>query len=590
MHKRKFIIALGFLLTSFIPIELISQPSVSPTKKNLSKEFSELAMEYENKLLQHNPELGMFWGRKDIILDKFMDYSLKEVMSWERQENDFLIALRHLEVKPAPGTPEYYTYNLLKETLENKKASRQCKLELWNVNPAFGWHNNMVIVAQRQPVGTPTYRQLALKRWRTFEQVVNAQIKNLKIGLREGYTAPKPAVDRVIAQLKMMVSADATQSPFFDFAKRDGDERFKDQVKDIIYDTINPSLQRYIHFLEHDYRPYAREAIGVSALPSGVTCYQAKIKEETTLNMSPQQIHDFGLEYMNKLAAEVAEIGQRKYGNTDMATIFHLAKIESENYFASEQDIINYNVAALERVKLKAPLWFGLIPKAQGTLKPYPPHRAQTGASGEYYPPSEDGDTPGVFFINTYQPEKRSRIDQEATLFHELIPGHHFQVATLYENKDIPKVNRYLLNSGYGEGWALYTERLADEMGLYVDDISRLGMLSNEALRAARLVVDTGIHVLHWRREEAVEYLIKHTALNANIIEGEVDRYIMSPGQATAYMLGKAEIESLRALAKERLGERFDIKQFHHQVLKNGFISLSLLREHINRWLENMPS
>lgn len=247
---------------------------------------------------------------------------------------------------------------------------------------------------------------------------------------------------------------------------------------------------------------------------------------------------------------------------------------------------MDYNVAALERAKAKVSNWFDLRPKAEGILRPYPAHRAKTGASGEYHPPNEEGTEPGVFYINTYEPEKRSRIDQEATLFHELIPGHHFQIALLYENKTIPTLNRYLFNAGFGEGWALYVERLADEMQLYQDDISRLGMLSNETPRAARLVVDTGIHAFHWSREKAVAYLKQHTALSENIIEGEVDRYIMMPGQATAYMLGKYEIESLRQLAKEQLGGRFDIRQFHNQVLKNGVVSLPLLRTQIESWLE----
>ena len=232
------------------------------------------------------------------------------------------------------------------------------------------------------------------------------------------------------------------------------------------------------------------------------------------------------------------------------------------------------------------PAWFNQIPKSEGTIRPYPEYRAKTGASGEYYPPNDDGTEPGIFYINTFDPKNRDRIDQEATLFHELIPGHHFQIALHYENHALPTVTRYLFNSGFGEGWALYVERLADEMGLYSDDISRLGMLSNEALRSARLVVDTGIHAFQWKREQAVTYLKKHTALSDNIIEGEVDRYIMMPGQATAYMLGKNTIVELRTKAKHQLGSHFDIREFHDQVLKNGTITLPMLQNQMNAWLQ----
>lgn len=195
-----------------------------------------------------------------------------------------------------------------------------------------------------------------------------------------------------------------------------------------------------------------------------------------------------------------------------------------------------------------------------------------------------------MFYINTFEPQKRNRIDQEATLFHELIPGHHFQIALTYENKGLPSLNKYLWNSGYGEGWALYVERLADEMGLYEDDISKLGMLSNEILRAARLVVDTGIHTMGWSREKAIHFLVSHTSLSKAIIEAEVDRYIMLPAQATSYMLGKTEIENLRDLAKKQLKDRFDIRAFHNQVLKNGSVSLPVLKILIENWLREQLS
>lgn len=555
-------------------------------EKKMSQQFADLANDYEKSLFDYSPEIGLFWGKTNVAQDRFMDASIEAYNQWLLKEDDFLLALYRIDEKALQGSPQYPTYLLLKETLEAKKASRICREELWDINPSFGWHNKMAIVAEKQPVGTAEYCQFALTRWQTFDKVVDNQINNLKLGLSLGYTAPKPAVARVLAQLKIVLNSPVEASPYFDFARRDGDEAFKTQVTHLIKTVINPAIKKYVDYLENDYLPKARNEIGVMALPAGPECYQAKIKQETTLSLTPGEIHELGLQAIQKLSKEVAEIGLKKYGTDDMTLIFQRAKKESENYFSTEQDILDYNFAALERAKAKVSNWFDIMPKTEGTLRPYPAHRAKTGASGEYHPPNEDGTEPGVFYINTYEPEKRSRIDQEATLFHELIPGHHFQLALLYENKAIPTLNRYLFNAGFGEGWALYVERLADEMELYQDDISRLGMLSNETLRAARLVVDTGIHAFHWSREKAVDYLKQNTALSENIIEGEVDRYIMMPGQATAYMLGKYEIESLRQLAKEQLENRFDIRQFHNQVLKNGVVSLPILRAQIENWLD----
>ncbi|WP_235528444.1 DUF885 domain-containing protein [Candidatus Berkiella aquae] len=549
------------------------------------EEVSQLATRYEQAYFKHYPEMGMFWGRADVAQDKFTDHSLNALLTWQKTEDEFLKALNAIPVKPLEGSAAFITYQLLKQSLENNKAARVCKDELWDVNPLHGWHNILTMIAEKQPVGTPENRQNALKRWQGVEQIVNDEITNLKIGLQQGYIAPKPAVTRVLRQLAILLDTPVEKSPFFDFALRDGDAHFKSEMMKVIHHQIYPAMKRYADFLEKDYLSKARTDIAVSALPGNIACYQSKIQKETTLTISPQAIYDFGLEHMEQLKKEVATIGQREFGTSDIATIFRLAKEDPRNRFNTEDEILAYNQAALKKAYDKAGMWFDLVPKSAATLKPYPLHRAITGAAGEYHPPSEDGQRPGIFYINTYEPHKKCRLDHEATLFHELIPGHHFQVALSIEDSSHHSLDKFLWNAGFGEGWALYTERLADEMGLYQDDMSRLGMLSNEALRTARLVVDPGIHAMNWTREQAIDYLKQHTALEEHIIEAEVDRYIMLPGQATSYMLGKREIESLRTLAKKQLGKRFDIREYHNQVLKQGAVTLPMLQAQIKGWL-----
>jgi uncharacterized protein (DUF885 family) len=582
MKISSIIASTCFLVTAFA--------NVKPMKNQTKDDLNQIALNYEKAYFEHFPELGMYWGRNDATLDRFMDHSISAHIQWQKKEDEFLASLKKLNIKELQAKGQYHTYQLLKETLENNKAIRICKDELWNVNPLWGWHNILTMVAEKQPVGNEHNREQAIKRWRTVGNVVNEELNNLKLGLKEGYSAPKPVVQRVIKQLRIMLDAPIEDSPFFEFAKRDGDVSFKKEISTLILNEINPAIKRYADYLENEYLPAARDKVGVSALPHGDQCYQAKVKRETTLSIKPADIFNFGKEHMLQLNREVADIGQREFGTQDMAQVFRLAKKQSTNFFHSEQDILKYNEAALEKAIAKAPQWFDMMPKAKGVLKPYPSHRAQTGAPGEYHPPSDDGSRPGIFYINTYKPETRSRIDQESTLFHELIPGHHFQVALAHENASSHSLDKYLWNSGYGEGWALYVERLADEMGLYHDDISRLGMLSNEALRTARLVVDPGLHVMNWTREQAIDYLKQHTAMDDNIIESEVDRYIMMPGQATSYMLGKREIESLRQLSKLKQGDAFDIRQYHNQVLKNGTVTLPMLRTQIENWLDSNQS
>lgn len=552
----------------------------NPTKAQLIA----IADNYEHAYFDHFPEQGLFWGKTDIPLDRFADHSLTAHKKWQDKEDQFLNQLNQLNEAELTDSPERITYLLLKQHLENNIADRICKNELWSVDPLLGWHNTLTMVAEKQPANTPEYQKMALTRWQTVGKIAEDEINNLRLGLDQGYSAPKPAVERVIKQLHLLINTPVTDSPFFEYAKNDSNEDFKKQFSEIIEKKIYPALTRYVTFLETEYLPQAREQIGLSVLPEGKACYQAKIKKETTLDISPEEIYEYGLQYMDQLMNEIMTIGQKEFGTNDLAEIFYQAKNNPKYLFQSEQEILAYNQAALERAIKKSPEWFDMMPKAEGVLKPYPLHRAKTGAPGEYHPPSLDGTRPGIFYINTYEPEKRSRADQEATLFHELIPGHHFQIALAQENREQHSLNQYLWNCGYGEGWALYVERLADEMNLYSDEVSRLGMLSNEALRAARLVVDPGIHFMNWSRHDAIDYLKKHTALKQEMIESEVDRYIMMPGQATSYMLGKREIEQLRQLSKEQLGEKFSYREFHNQVLKNGTITLPMLKRQILEW------
>lgn len=575
---------LGFWLLLIFPGMVLSNMANEKEEKVTS--FALIADQYEQAYFKQFPEAGMFWGKTDVDHDRFADHSYAGVMQWQKQEDLYLQRLQRINPEDLRQTPLYTTYYLLKETLENAVASRVCNEPLWQVNPLSGWHTMSTHVAETQPVGTPLSREQALTRWRTFNRVVEDEIQLLKKGIKTGYTAPKPAVEVVLKQIKLLLASPVEESPYFDMANRDNDPAFKESIRQLIVTVINPALTHYAAYLEQNYLPKAREAVGVSALPHGRACYQAKVKQETTLRIAPEAIHQFGLSHMEKLKQEVARIGQAEFGLQSMPQVFARAKAITQGEFATEQAMLDYNYAALQKAKEAMPKWFGMLPKAPAVLKPYPLFRAKTGAAGEYSPPSDDGKTPGIYYINTYEPQLRSRVDQEAVLFHELIPGHHLQIAISYEITGHHSLDKYLWNAGYGEGWALYAERVADEMGLYKDNISRLGMLSNESLRTARLVVDPGLHVLGWTRADAITYLKQHTALDDRLIEGEVDRYIMLPGQATSYMLGKRTIDDLRAMVQVRQGDSFSIRAFHDQVLKHGAITLSMLQESIQQWLD----
>jgi uncharacterized protein (DUF885 family) len=265
------------------------------------------------------------------------------------------------------------------------------------------------------------------------------------------------------------------------------------------------------------------------------------------------------------------------------AVLQHL-RTDRKYKFKDRADKIAYSQAALARAKAAIPGYFGLLPKSNVVIMPYPAFR-EKNAPNEYNPPAEDGSRPAVFFISAYQAGKQSRVEDESTAFHETIPGHHLQGAIALARKEIHPIGRYIFNSGYVEGWALYAERLADEMKLFSSDVDRMGMLSSQALRASRLVVDSGLHTLGWSRQKAIDYMLMHTAESEHDVASEVDRYIIYPGQATAYMLGMLEIRAERDEAESRLGAAFDIKAFHDRVLEDGGVPLTFLREKIRAWI-----
>ena len=326
-----------------------------------------------------------------------------------------------------------------------------------------------------------------------------------------------------------------------------------------------------------------RDAIAVSANPNGSACYDALVRFHSSLPASARQVHDTGLQQVAALDAEMKAIAERSFGTSDVPKLLERVRVDKKYLFRSRDDLIAYSQAALARAKAKMRGWFDLLPKADVVIQPYPKFREKSGPN-EYNPPAEDGSRPAVFFINAYQAEKKSRVPAESTAFHETIPGHHLQGAIALERKEIHPIGRYLGNSGYLEGWALYAERLADEMQLYSSDLDRLGMLSSQALRAVRLVVDSGMHTLGWTRQQAIDYMLAHTAEPHDDVISEVDRYIIAPGQATAYMLGSLEIRKAREEVQHAMGSRFDVKQFHDRVLEDGAVPVRFLHEKIRAW------
>ncbi|OXM68824.1 DUF885 domain-containing protein [Amycolatopsis vastitatis] len=364
-------------------------------------------------------------------------------------------------------------------------------------------------------------------------------------------------------------------------------EGFEAERDRLLAEVVHPAYARYRDFLRTEVEPAGRpdSAPGIGHVPGGAERYAALIRAETTTERTAQELHDTGLALIEKLAGEYRELGAKVFGTTDLAEIFERLRTDPALRWRDGDELLSAARDAIARAEAVAPQWFSRMPVEKCEVAPVPEADAASGTIAYYLPPSLDGSRPGTYYANTHEAEQRPRFTSEAIAFHEAVPGHHFQLSLAQELRDLPLLRRIGMFNAYGEGWGLYAERLADEMGLYSDDVSRFGMLTQDSLRAGRLVVDTGLHALGWSRQQAVDFLVEHTPMARLEIDAEIDRYIGWPAQALGYMVGRLEIERLRAEAEQALGERFDIRGFHEVVLGHGMLPLSALAKVVTDWV-----
>ncbi|MET0133991.1 MAG: DUF885 domain-containing protein [Kibdelosporangium sp.] len=359
----------------------------------------------------------------------------------------------------------------------------------------------------------------------------------------------------------------------------------------LLADVVRPAFVEYREILGKEIAPHGRpdEQPGLCWLPGGDGAYDAMVRFHTTTSRTPEQLHQTGLELIEALADEYAQVGSRAFGQSTAAEVQERLRTDPALRWSSAQEAVAHARAAVERAERVAPEWFSRIPAKRCQVTAVPAAEAPNAAGAYYTPPALDGSREGTYWINTYQATERDRYVAESIAFHEAVPGHHFQIALAQELTELHMLRRVASITAYVEGWALYTERLADEMGLFSDDVARLGMLAEDSMRAARLVVDTGLHAMGWTRAQTVEYLRANTVMPEVEIQSEVDRYIEVPGQALAYMVGRLEILRVRRRAEQELADAFDIKAFHDVVLGGGPLPMAVLDEVVADWTATRP-
>ncbi len=562
--------------------------SASGSGSDAGRQVTALADEYFKAWLDTYPLYGLFVGVPEAPTDRIGDNSLAATRAWEQREDQWLDQLERAPVAALRGRPEEVTYGFLLETLASSQQTRICRRELLPLDQQGGWQIYLPLTGQLQPLGTPQLRRGAVARWRAMPRFIDIEITNLREGLRQGYSQPRANATAVLEQLNDILKLPPEKSPFAQLAKRDSAPGFGDSVVAVIRGEILPAVARYRDFLQTEYIPRSRSSTALSALPKGTDCYRARVRQYTTSDLDAQAAYQLGLRQVTAIEAEMLPIARRSFGTSDLPGLMERLRSDSQYTFRSREEIIRTAQRAVARAKAAMPKWFGRLPKADLIVDPCLPFEEKSGCPNSYVPGTSDGKRPGRWRINAASEPPQPRAPLEGTAFHETIPGHHLEGALSQERREAHPITRYLFFSAFSEGWALYAERLAIEMGVYSTDLDLIGELGGgQAFRAVRLVVDPGLAVLGWPRERAVEYMLAHTPLSRGDVESEVDRYIANPGQATAYMVGRLEIERLRRAAESRLGQGFDIREFHDRVLERGSVPLPLLRAHVEAWLNS---
>ena len=432
-----------------------------------------------------------------------------------------------------------------------------------------------------------------LTRLNSFVENIDNSLTNNKKGLELGYTQPKLVTRGVIAQISAIINSDIENHPYLKVFKNADESLMSsnektdliNRAKTLISNEINPSYKRLHDFLKNEYLSTSRNSIGISDVPNGSKWYEVLSNYHTTTNLSPDEIHDIGLSEIKRIRSEMEKIISDLEWDGDFNSFLNYLRTSPRFYYDNPEDLFNAYLIMSKTIDPLLPKIFKTFPRAPYGVIPIPAESAPFTTTAYYNSPSKG--KPGYFYANLYKPESRPKYEIPVLTVHEAVPGHHFQISIAQELENVPTFRKYQSFTAFIEGWGLYSEELGDHIGLYDDPYDKFGQLTYDMWRAIRLVVDTGMHYKDWSRDDAINLFIENTAKSKLDIENEVDRYIAWPGQALAYKIGQLKILELRSKAEKELGEKYDIKDFHYEVLKRGSLPLDLLEFYINQWIED---
>jgi len=568
----------------------------SATSTALNKLFED----YFERQLQLNPLLATFIGDHrydDKLTNNISPEQIKIALDVDRKA---LAEAQKLATRPLPDADrlsiEIFMYNL-RTNLDGEKFPG----ELIPISQFQSLPTLMPVLGSgtsAQPFATAADYDRFLARMRDYIVWSDQAIVNMRKGLAQHVTYPRVLMEKTLPQLKDIIAADPQASLFYAPVKQFPDAvaprdrtRLQLAYREAITKQINPAYQRLHDFIRDEYLKGARTEVGWSSLPNGKEWYAYQADLATTTELTPDVIHELGLKEVARIRGEMEQVKQQVGFEGDLAAFFKFLQDDPRFYYDSGDALLKGFRDLKKNIDAKLPKLFRDFPKADYEVRAVEAFRAQSSAGGFYQPPSADGSRPGIFYVNTYNLKAQPKFGMETLSLHEAAPGHHFQIAIQQELEELPRFRRF--GNGYvayDEGWALYAESIGKELGMFTDPYQYYGRLSDEMLRAMRLVVDTGLHTRKWTREQSIKYMLDNSSMAASDAEAEVERYIAIPGQALGYKIGQLRIRELRNKAQAALGSRFDVREFHSVVLRDGSLPLGVLAAKIDRWIASKKS
>jgi len=527
---------------------------------------------------------------------RWTDNSLEAIARRKRELNNPLTALRAIDRTKLNPTDQL-NYDLFRRNYTDALEESRFPGEFMPINQMGGVQQDVPSTIAQMPAGTVREYEDIVARLRAVPVLVNQTMVLLERGLAQGLTPPRITLRDVPAQAQNLVVDDPLTSPLlkaftsFPAAVPEGEQqRLRAAAVAAYRDSVAPAFRRLGTYLRDKYVPGARTTIGIRDLPNGLAWYQVRARASTTTNLTPDQIHAIGLAEVKRIRGQMDSVIVASGFKGSFADFVQFLRTDPRFYWTTGDDLIRGSRELMKRIDPELTKLFGTLPRLPYGVLPVPSYAERSQTTAYYQPGSPLSHRAGTYYVNTYNLPMRPKWEMEALSLHEAVPGHHLQIALAQELDGVPEFRRFGGYTAFVEGWALYSESLGGELGLYADPYSKFGQLTYEMWRAIRLVIDTGMHTMGWTREQAIDYFKTNAAKTEHDITVEVDRYIVWPGQALAYKIGELKIKELRAYATTTLGSRFAVRAFHDQVLGAGAVPLDVLEGRIRAWVTAAPS